>query len=381
MKKWTKLLISTSVVAMMAMPLTAMASTHKSNEVKVVMDDVKKPELAATKGIITEIIYNKYGAFAMLEGKGVKSQDPDVVKLILGDDTKVIDLQGKKVDIRDVVKNEWTVTATYGPQMTMSIPPQSPAVTIVVDKSTTPGKPGSEINEYTGIIKSIKEVEFDDDDDKDDDRDYDYKHDGKHNGKNSNHNAKNNGKHDDDDDDDKYDGKHNGKHDDDDDDDRDDEYVRIYITGEKPATLMVNDDTIIVNEQGQKLNDDVLRKNVLIKATVDPKAPTSYPNMLKATKIVVLDAKAELDDDAVRAEGTIIGINDTQIHLDVNSDNNYENNIMLNISKDTKILNENGKSVKLSDLKRDTKIVSFHSNKMTKSIPAQAEAKLIIVTD
>lgn len=347
MKKWTKLLITTSVAAMMAMPLTAMASTHKSNEVKVVMDDVKKPELVATKGLITEIIYNKYGTFAMLEGKGVTSNDPDVVKLVLNDDTKVIDLQGKKVDIRDVVKNEWTVTATYGPQMTMSIPPQSPAATIVVDKSSKPGKPGSEITEYTGIIKSIKEVEFDDDDD---------------------------------DNDDKHDGKHNGKHDDKHYND-DDEYVRIFITGENPATLMVNEDTVIVNEQGQKLDDDVLRKHVLIKATVDPKAPTNYPRMLKATKIVVLDAKADLDDDTERAEGTIIGINDKQIHLDVNSDNNYENNIMLNISKDTKILNENGKSVKLADLKKDTKIVSFHSDKMTKSIPAQAEAKLIIVTD
>ncbi|MGZ9586340.1 hypothetical protein [Paenibacillus marinisediminis] len=313
MKSWSKLLVTTTVVAMMAIPLTAAAApTEVPGHVVMPVNDVKKPEAVATKGIITEIVHNKYGTYAMLEGKGVKSGNQEVIRLNLGDDVVVKDQYGKKADLYEAVKNEWTVTATYGPAMTMSIPPQSAAVSITVE---VPAKQEQEAIVSTGVITDVQEM----------------------------------------------DGKNKG-----------DDYYRVTVAGANPVILNVNKDTKIVDEKGKKLNVDALDKNVNITATYGPAMTRSLPPIATAEKIVVHNATSKV-------EGTVASADHNKIHVDVKADGKIENDMILKIKKDTPIVDVNGKKVAVSDLKKGTKVVGYHSQIVTGSIPAQSHADMIIV--
>lgn len=316
MKSWTKLLITTSVVAMMALPLTAAAAPQQATATgKVVSSEVKKAETAATKGIITEITHTKYGVYAMLEGKGVQQGNPDEVRLVLSDDVEVKDQYGEEADLYEALENEWTVTATYGPAMTRSIPPQSTAVSITVE---IPAADELEAIVSTGIISDVEE-----------------------------YTAK-------------------GK------DNKDVDYLRVTVAGPNPVILNVSDDTVIVDEQGNELDQDVLTANVRIKATYGPIMTMSLPPMTNPEKIVVLGMTA-------RAEGSVSEIDENSIHVDVKSDKVIGNDVILKVTKDTKIVDVYGQEVKLADLKKGDKVVGYHSLIMTRSLPAQTNAELIVV--
>ena len=309
MKAWTKLLVTTSAVALLAVPLASAATPGQApKNVTEVKSEVKKPELATKKGIITQIVQTKHGVYAMLEGKGAKTEYPDVVQLVLGDDVEVVDQHGNKVDLYDAVKNEWTVTASYGPMMTMSIPPQSPAVKIVVEK---PEKPESAVT--TGIIKNVQDID--------------------------------------------------GKQED---------YTRVELAGKNPVILNVYKDTVIVDEKGNKLDKDVLDENVRIEATYGPAMTMSLPPISTATKIVVLG-------DTVRVDGKIVEVSNKKIHVDVKSDNNKNNDVILKVTKDTQIVDIYGQEVKIDDLKKGTKVVGYHSHLVSRSLPGQTTAELIVV--
>ncbi|TCZ70980.1 hypothetical protein E0485_23110 [Paenibacillus albiflavus] len=311
MKAWTKLMITTSAVALLAVPLASAATPGQAPQSPTeVTSEVKKPELAATKGTIKEIVHTKYGVYAMLEGKGVKATDPDLVKLVIGDDVQVEDQNGNKADLYDALKNEWTVTAYYGPMMTMSIPPQSPAVKIVVDK---PEKPAAIVSK--GIIERVESIPA---------------------------NKVN------------------------------EAYTRVVVAGKNPVILNVSKDTEIVDEKGNKLAADVLNANVSIEATYGPVMTMSMPPITNASKIVVLG-------DTVRVDGSIDKVSDDMVLVDVKSDRDAKNDIILKVTKDTKIVDVYGQEVKLADLKKGTKIAAYHSHIMTRSLPAQTHAELIVV--
>lgn len=311
MKAWTKLLVTTSAIALLAVPLASAATPEQApQQVTEVQSDVKKPELAATKGIISEIVHTKSGVYAMLEGKGVNAGNPDIVKLVLGDEVEVVDQNGVEVDLYDALKNGWAVTASYGPMMTKSIPPQSPAVKIVVEKPVT-----LEGVVTTGIIEEIQEI----------------------------------------------DGQKNN-----------DDYTRVVLAGKNPVILNVFKDTEIVDEKGNELDADVLNENVRIKATYGPIMTMSMPPISTATKIVVLG-------DTLRVDGKIVDVSNQKIHVDVKSDNDTKNDIILKVTKDTQIVDVYGQEVKLEDLKKDTKVVGYHSHIVSRSLPGQTTAELIIV--
>lgn len=311
MKAWTKLLVTTSAVALLAVPLASAATPGQAPQtVADVKSEVKKPELAATKGIISEIVHTKSGVFAMLEGKGINAGNPDVVKLVIGDDVEVVDQFGEKADLYEALKNGWTVTASYGPMMTKSIPAQSPAAKIEVEKPIT-----AEGITTTGIIEKVQELDGNKDND---------------------------------------------------------DYTRIVMTGKNPVNLNVYEDTLIVDEKGNELDVDVLDANVRIKATYGPAMTLSLPPMSTATKIVVLG-------DTLRADGKIVDVSNKKIHVDVKSDNSRNNDVILKVTKDTQIVDVYGQEVKLEDLKKDMKVVGYHSHIVTKSLPGQTNAELIVV--
>lgn len=316
MKSWMKLLITTSVVAMMALPLTAAAAPQQATATgKVVSSEVKKSEAAATKGLITEITHTKYGVFAMLEGKGVQKGNPDEVRLVLSDDVEVKDQYGEEADLYEALEKEWTVTATYGSALTRSIPPQAAAVSITVEI------PAAEELEAVVVEGIISDVEA--------------------------YTAK---------------GEAN----------KDEDYLRVTVAGTNPVVLNVSEDTVIVDEKGNEMDRDVLTANVRIQATYGPVMTMSLPPITNAEKIVVLDMTA-------RAEGSIAEVAENSIHVDVKNDKAIANDVILKVTKDTKIVDVYGQKVKWSDLKKGDQVVGYHSLIMTRSLPGQSNAELIVV--
>jgi len=116
----------------------------------------------------------------------------------------------------------------------------------------------------------------------------------------------------------------------------------------------------------------VLKANLRIEATFGPIMTMSLPPVTTAEKIVVLG-------DSVKAEGQIASVEEDQVHVDVKSDKKVGNDIILTITKDTNIVDVYGQKVELSELKKGDKVVGYHSHIMTRSLPAQSHAEMIVV--
>ncbi|MDR0269735.1 peptidase [Paenibacillus sp.] len=143
--------------------------------------------------------------------------------------------------------------------------------------------------------------------------------------------------------------------------------------GQKEIKLNVNDNTVIVNEKGESITKDTLKADTNVDVLYSPAMTSSLPPVGNATKIVVKD------HESVKVEGTIEKsdtANDNRIYLNVNSDDNKNNDILLNISKETKIVNLRGDETELTP---GMKIVAYHSPAMTMSLPGMTNAELIMV--
>ncbi|WMT43215.1 hypothetical protein RE628_13735 [Paenibacillus sp. D2_2] len=142
--------------------------------------------------------------------------------------------------------------------------------------------------------------------------------------------------------------------------------------GQEQIILTVDKDTVIVNDKGEALTKDAIKANVNVEATYGPVMTMSFPAMSHASKIVVKG------QENLKIEGTIMKdrTNDKQVYVNVNSDENFYNDVILNITKDTKIVNSLGGEAKLTP---GAKIIAYHSGVMTRSLPGITNAELIIV--
>ncbi|NGP60204.1 hypothetical protein L3476_23185 [Paenibacillus thiaminolyticus] len=153
---------------------------------------------------------------------------------------------------------------------------------------------------------------------------------------------------------------------------------RIELLGENPVILNITDKTVIQDEKGNKLTADALKNNVRVEARYSAVMTRSLPPISNATSIVV-------KEETVRQEGTILYVNgkddQASIRLDVDSDGNTNNDIVLSINKDTTIVTKDGQELKVSELKAGQKIIGFHAQIMTLSLPPMSYAYQIVVTE
>lgn len=334
MKKrtWTKMILTVSMLAMAAMPLTAAAqeNNNKANNNKVngqvvshqadryekdnKHKDLDRPiqqDWLATKGTMDEIRMTKDGSFVTVTGEGVQANAQDTVVLALTKDTAIVDQNGKKAHLHQALKKGWTVTAWYGPKLTRSIPAQGTAEKIVVERPSN-GKDDQKNEKKTdGIITNASKD-------------------------------------------------------------------RIELLGENPVILNITDKTVIKDEKGNKLTADALKNDVRVEARYSPVMTKSLPPISNATSIVV-------KEKTVRQTGTILDVNakddQASIRLDVDSDGKTGNDIVLSINKDTTIVTKDGKELKVNELKAGQKIIGFHAQIMTMSMPPMSYAYQIVVTD
>ncbi|GAC41444.1 hypothetical protein [Paenibacillus popilliae] len=329
MKKrtWTTMIMTVSMLVMVAMPLTAVAQENNNRVMGQVVnqqadryekdskhEDMDRPiqqDWLATTGTMEEIRINKDGAYVTVVGEGVQANAQDTVKLYLTEDTAIVDQNGNKAQLHQAVKNGWTVTAWYGPKLTRSIPAQGTAEKIVVESPSNNDDEQKNGMKTDGIIVDASKD-------------------------------------------------------------------RIELLGENRVILNITDKTVIKDEEGNKLTADALKDNVIVEASYGPAMTRSLPPISNATSIVV-------KGETVRKTGTILDVNAKEdrasIRLDVNSDGNTGNDMVLSVSKDTMIVTKDGQELKVSELEAGQKIIGFHSQIMTLSLPPISPAYQIVVTE
>ncbi|EHB63843.1 MULTISPECIES: hypothetical protein [Paenibacillus] len=248
----------------------------------------------------------------LVEGRNLYTSDEETILLHLDPKAKIIDQNGNTLEESEL-KAGMQVKSFYGPAVAMSLPPQSTTNYILVNTEAAELPDLDQPAGTTGIIT------------------------------------------------DTTDGK-------------------ITVIGQALETggvnyviLTVDEKTEIVDKNGAALSRDVLKEGVRIEALYSQVMTLIYPARTHADKIVVSDTKAP------KIEGTIAESernSKEQLYINVGSDSSTDNDVILNISKDTQIIAGLDPDAELAP---GTKITAYHSPVMTKSLPPITAAEVIIV--
>ena len=397
-----KMLVTASIVLMAALPATASAQSVPAKPIhngQVVAQNKVKAS-TGTIGQITNYVNDKTGKFITVTGHGLVTTDQSEIILSITKSTKIIDSKGKKVSLKKIIENKKTVKAFYDPKITKSIPARGKVLKLVVQDQDFTGINGTitEVNE-NGIVVEGTDIYTAHKDkivlhfaDKAQILDQ--------NGKAIKISAIKSGM-----------------------------SVKAFygpaVTMSIPAQsttdyvvvnlatdevvqedavgtngiitnvadskftvignsmkkggvdyviLSVDENTQIVNQLGQSLTLEALKTDVRVEAYYGEMMTMIYPAQTHAEKIVV----KEMEHNKV--EGTIVTSNSTtkdQLYINVGSDQISNNDVILNISEDTKVISLLGGE---TGLKAGMKITAYHSPMMTKSLPGITNAEIVIVT-
>lgn len=143
--------------------------------------------------------------------------------------------------------------------------------------------------------------------------------------------------------------------------------------------LVIDNKTEVVNEKGEKLATKDLKEGIKVKAYYGPAVTFSLPPMSVAQKIVVMEKK-----ELFPIQGSILDIRANKeshmIHIKGKKSNQTGlNEIILNINKDTKIVNVEGEKLSINDLKEGTEVRAYYGPMLTRSLPAIGTAKKVVV--
>ncbi|WP_054026036.1 hypothetical protein [Bacillus sp. FJAT-28004] len=402
MRKMHKVLATTVLLAMTAVPIAASAQNIPPlpihNGQGSVLNDVKL--VPGTMGQITDFVNDKTGTFITVTGRGIAATDQSEIILAITKDTKIIDAKGNKVLLKTIIDEKKVVKAFYNPNITKSLPARGTAMTLVVRDQSFTGINGtvSEVredsivvkgtdiynaNEETIVLSFANKAQILDQDGKaieasaikqgmsvkafygpavtmslppqattnyvlvDTNSEETVKEDAPG-----------------------TDGIITNV-----------EENKITVIGnpmEKGGVdyviLTVDENTQIVNQDGNPLKLDALKADIRVDAYYGAMMTKIYPAQTHAEKIVVKATETN------KVEGTIVASDRTsegQVYVDVASDKSVNNDVILNISEDTKVIPQIGGG---NELKAGTKIVAYHSSIMTDSLPGITNAEIVIVT-
>lgn len=160
--------------------------------------------------------------------------------------------------------------------------------------------------------------------------------------------------------------------------------TRLEVRGAGGAQWMIlnaDSKTTIVDEVGAVKTVDDIKEGTHITADYGPMVAMSYPGQSTASKIVIGADRLIKEDVVSRVEQTKAG---WQVQLGAPTDAKGEisaSTVVLNVGDDTLVVKPNGEQVKLEDLKVGTKVRAYYGPIMTKSLPPQSPAELIVVLD
>ncbi|MWC29709.1 peptidase [Paenibacillus sp. MMS18-CY102] len=405
MNKMYKAIATASILAMSLSPIAAFAQPQDvppapihAGQGNIQNQAIVKP---ATVGLITNFTNDKSGKFVTVTGHGLAAVDQSEIVLAITKETRIIDSKGRTVPLKKVIDEQRAVKAFYGPNITRSLPARGTALTLVVQDYTFTAITGK-VTEVNGTSLTVQGTNL-----------YSGLEDTiilhiapkaqllNENGQaiqasdiqvgmtvksfygpavtmslppQSTTN-----------------------------------YVVVTMSEEETAPqeapgtdgiitnavdgkitvignalpqggvnyviLSIDKETQIVDENGTTLAADALKADTRVVATYGPAMTMIYPAQTHADKIVVKKAEAPKIIGTIEAGGPA---NADQVYVNVGSDNDKNNDVVLNISDKTTIIPALSGD---AELKPGMRIIAYHSMAMTASLPPQTSAEVIIVTE
>lgn len=165
----------------------------------------------------------------------------------------------------------------------------------------------------------------------------------------------------------------------------DDKYPSVHIQGIWPdgLVLKVSEDTVYQRANGTKLQWADLQLGMTVQADHALAMTLSLPPQTGAYVLTVLDE--ELPGELLGTAGTIEDIRtDGQGHASYlvkgqGLTDQSQDEIVLQLSTDTVIIDKEGKTLEQSSIKQGAKVIGFYQPVMTKSLPAISQAVKIVV--
>ena len=142
-----------------------------------------------------------------------------------------------------------------------------------------------------------------------------------------------------------------------------------------PVRLVVNQDTIVLNERGRDIRPGNLERGMTVDASFSSTMTRSIPPQSQAFYIRVT-GRANRTETTI---GRIIDMNNRQNFIMVLPGQNPASMIRFNISSETTILDLFGRRMQLSSLRPGFRVRVEHADFMTASIPPQTTAFIIQV--
>ncbi|WFD09855.1 stalk domain-containing protein [Tepidibacter hydrothermalis] len=132
----------------------------------------------------------------------------------------------------------------------------------------------------------------------------------------------------------------------------------------------ISDETVIVNELGQKLTVDALAKGVEVEVYYGNMMTMSLPPITSAKKVVVKSINVK--------EGNISQITNVKNGM-MFLVGNMNDGINFNITDKTSIVDEAGQNLSVDDLAKGTEVEVYYGNMMTASLPPITNATKVVV--
>ncbi|MGF7049639.1 hypothetical protein J2T13_004160 [Paenibacillus sp. DS2015] len=402
MNKMYKVLATATILSITAIPMViqaqAIPSTPNHKGQDTILNQVKV--VPGTMGQITDFTNDKTGKFITVTGRGLAITDQSEIILSITKDTKIVNSKGKTIPLKTIIDEKKVVKAFYGPNITKSIPARGTALTLVVQDQSFTGINGtiSEVNEGGIVVKGTDIYTLNEDTivlhfaNKTQILDP--------NGKaikeselqpgmsitafygpevmmslppqaTTNYMVVNTAK------EESVQESAPGT-------DgiitnvADNKLTVIGVPAEKGGVdyviVTVDEKTQIMNQDGTPSTIDALKADVRVSAYYGEVMAMSYPGQTHADKIVIKTT------DSIKVEGTVVASDDItkdQVYVNVGTDQSPYNDVVLNISEDTKVISILGGETELS---AGMKIVAYHSPIMTKSLPGITNAEIVIIT-
>ncbi|MCI9627276.1 MAG: copper amine oxidase N-terminal domain-containing protein [Clostridia bacterium] len=156
------------------------------------------------------------------------------------------------------------------------------------------------------------------------------------------------------------------------------------VTGEdieKPETQVVfnvGDDTKITKD-GKDIELKDIKADDNIRVIHSIAMTRSLPPQTAAYEIEVVDAEAGQAPETAELEGTIAEVDAEEGRVTIGDEKDLNAQTILLVSEETEIVDKDGKTLKLEDLKKGMEIKAVHKTMMTMSIPPQTPAVKITV--
>nr|WP_154896610.1 copper amine oxidase N-terminal domain-containing protein [Paenibacillus xylanexedens] len=171
----------------------------------------------------------------------------------------------------------------------------------------------------------------------------------------------------------------------------DTKYPSIHIGGAGTEGLVLNlgEDTVIKSADGKEIELTDLTIGMTVEAVHAPIMTMSLPPQTPTYEVTVVDTVAKesvtKSEDVLGTSGTIENVRTTkeqgtQIEISgIRLTETSPDHVILNISEDTKLVNQKGEAIKAEELTKDAKVIGFYSPMLTRSLPPIGNAWKVVV--